>query len=362
MYDKIPASDVGAKIVEWYSCILLSSYEEATLLKNEVTQMLGRMEKSDKMLAYFSLVEYRHNNMLDGENKSVPLSDQFKYIETDVDRYLKYLYYFVSGQFEYNNQRYRTAIRSFRKAERLLEHVDDETETLEFYMYTGVAYYRINQYLFAASYLEEAETGFRRIDFIRKALNCKQILASISSELKEYDRAEKMLKETLAESTYPITTVTILRALGLCMFAQKKYEPAANYFKKALEIKECRESIFGMRCETELSHCLFKLGNHDEALISFRKAKAAATQHYNELEFKIRCQYLEGLFIENDLTKVEQAINELSKAELYFEMCELSEELIEIFEENGDNENVIKYLKYAYQGKLNQTTLGDGQK
>lgn len=200
--NKIPAEEVGAKIVEWYSCIMSSSYEEAKLLKNEVELMLGNMENNDKMLAYYSLVEYRHNNMLDGNNRSVNLKDQYKFVETEVDHYLKYLYYFVSGQYEYNKQRYRTAIKLFRKAERLLEYVNDETEELEFFMYIGFIYYRINQYLFATSYLEQAENGFRRINYIRKSLNCKQVLGAIYSELREYDKAEQILKEALDKSTY----------------------------------------------------------------------------------------------------------------------------------------------------------------
>ncbi|WP_186370783.1 RapH N-terminal domain-containing protein [Shouchella miscanthi] len=57
IHKKIPSSKVGAKIVEWYSCILSSSYTEATLLKHEVEQMLKTMEEDDKILAYFSLVE-----------------------------------------------------------------------------------------------------------------------------------------------------------------------------------------------------------------------------------------------------------------------------------------------------------------
>ncbi|GAF23990.1 response regulator aspartate phosphatase [Bacillus sp. JCM 19047] len=36
IHEKIQSSKVGAKIVEWYSYILSSSYTEATLLKHEV--------------------------------------------------------------------------------------------------------------------------------------------------------------------------------------------------------------------------------------------------------------------------------------------------------------------------------------
>ena len=39
----------------------------------------------------------------------------------------------------------------------------------------------------------------------------------------------------------------------------------------------------------------------------------------------------------------------------------LAEELIEIYEKKGDNENVIKYYKIAYSAKLKPEMIGDGQ-
>ncbi|MFB4211519.1 tetratricopeptide repeat protein [Shouchella sp. JSM 1781072] len=357
---KIPSAKVGAKIVEWYSCILSSSYEEATLLKHEVEQMLKRMEEDDKILAYYSLVAYRHDNMMDGDNRSISLEEELNHVEKDMDQYLKYLYYFVSGQNEYNNQRYRSAVKLFRKAERMLEFVDDKTEEYEFYMYMGIAYYRINQYLLATSYLEQAETGFRRLNFPKKYLNSKQVLGAIYSELKEYDKAEDILNEALQECTFPLYSGIILRTLGLSMFSQKKYDSAVSFFEKSLDLEEYNDSIFGMRSRTELAHTLFKLNKHEEAQKILKGAKASAN-YYNELEFKVRCQFIEGTYVCNDQKMVDNAIQQLNKAGLHFEVCELSEELIEIYEEKGDNKNIIKYFKSAYQGKINQTLLGDDQ-
>ncbi len=102
-----------------------------------------------------------------------------------MDHYLKYLYYFISGQDEFNNQKYRTSIKMFRKAERLLEYVKDETEEADFLGYMGYAYYRINQYLLSLSYLEQAETAFRRLGVINNAVNNKQVIGAIYVELKQ---------------------------------------------------------------------------------------------------------------------------------------------------------------------------------
>ncbi|WP_144558978.1 hypothetical protein [Shouchella miscanthi] len=73
----------------------------------------------------------------------------------------------------------------FRKAERLLEYVKDETEEADFLGYMGYAYYRINQYLLSLSYLEQAETAFRRLGVINNAVNNKQVIGAIYVELKQ---------------------------------------------------------------------------------------------------------------------------------------------------------------------------------
>ncbi|MBG9783117.1 aspartate phosphatase [Shouchella lehensis] len=358
--EKIPSSKVGAKIVEWYSCILSSSYEDATILKHEVTQMLKKMEDDDKILAYYSLVNYRHENMLDGNNKSVSLEDTFQYVETQMDHYLKYLYYFVSGQDEFNNHKYRTAVKMFRKAERLLEYVQDDAEEAEFLGYMGYAYYRINQYLLSLSYLEQAETVFRRLNLTKKAINNKQVMGAIYVELRQYDKGDQILIEALNESTYATTTGIILRALGLSQFSQKNYLSALHYFKRALEIEEHANSIYGMNTLAEMAHAQFKLGDKSNALIHLEKAKASA-QFYNDLECKARCKYMDGLYHAHKISLVDEVLDELLNAELYFEVCELAEELIDIFEKKGDDDSVIKYFKIAYKAKLNQNMIGDGQ-
>ncbi|WP_078390973.1 Rap family tetratricopeptide repeat protein [Shouchella patagoniensis] len=360
MNSTLPSEEVGAKIVEWHSCIIASSYKDAALLKKEVELMLEDMEENDKLLAYYSLIEYRHQTMINGNNGILTNEIQFNFKETSLDHYLKYLYYFVSGQYEFNKKRYRTAVKMFRKAERLLEHVQDDAEEAEFLSYIGYAYYRINQYLFSMSYLEQAETAFRRLNFVKKALNCKQVLGAIYSELENYDKAELCLKEILEESTYPSINGITLRALGLNMFAQSNYESAVKYFKQSLEVKEHKKSYYGMASLADLSHSLFKLNDVAAALEVFKKAKEGALYH-KDSEFISRCKFIEGAYIKKDTSVIDEAINELNSEGLYYEVCELAAEMVEISEEKGDNESALKYSKLAYRGRVNQNLIGDGQ-
>ncbi|WP_139365699.1 aspartate phosphatase [Shouchella patagoniensis] len=360
MQVKIASEEVGSKIVEWYSCIISASYEEAKVIKKEVTQLLRHMEEDDKVLAYYSLVDFRHNLFIDKSNKGHHIVGDLSFIETDVDRYLKYLYYFIGGQYEYTQERYRSAVKMFRKAERLLEYVNDEAEESEFYMYIGVAYYRLNQYLFATSYLEQAETIFNRLNYHERALNCKQVLGAIFSELHQYEKGDNLLTEALEESTYPVTTGIILRALALSKIRQTNYEEAVFFFESALKIKEHREFYNGAKTLTDLSHTLFKLGRYESAKVIFKKAKVNVWC-FNNSEFKARCKYIEGLYLMSDHHLIKEALEDLSRLGMYYEVCELAEEMIEISENAKDVENALGYYRIAYKGKLDQNLIGDDQ-
>lgn len=49
------------------------------------------------------------------------------------------------------------------------------------------------------------------------------------------------------------------------------------------------------------------------------------------------------------------------EAGLFFEVCELAEEMVKLFEDKGDNKSALKYCKMAYQGRLSQNLIGEGQ-
>ncbi|WP_078390746.1 hypothetical protein [Shouchella patagoniensis] len=82
---------------------------------------------------------------------------------------------------------------------------------------------------------------------------------------------------------------------------------------------------------------------------ALKKVKVGLT-FYNDKEFTARCKYIEGLFVHNDWKMVDDAMTELSNYGMYFEVCELAEEMVLICGNSGDNKSANKYYKIAYQG------------
>lgn len=60
----IPAEEVGVQCVDWYRCIVqFQDYEKADALRVKAKKSIQNMQPDDKVIAYYSLVEYRHNLM-----------------------------------------------------------------------------------------------------------------------------------------------------------------------------------------------------------------------------------------------------------------------------------------------------------
>ncbi|UTR07126.1 aspartate phosphatase [Alkalihalobacillus sp. LMS6] len=364
MQVKIPSEAVGAKIVEWYSCLVSRSYDQAMLLRDETKTMIRQMEKNDKILAYFSLVDYRHSMLMNSYDKNTldeELLGEHDEI-TQIDNMLKYFYYFISGQSEYVHERYRSAVKLFERAGRLLEHVNDEAEEAEFYQYTGYVYYRLNQYLIASSYMEKASVIYQRLQYTEPYLNCQIILAAIYQELHNPDKGEVLLKEALekARGKGKLSAV-IIRVLGLNKLSVKDYLSAELYFKEALTYEEHKDALIGAKTSYNLSNALFNQGKKDEALRYFQIAEAEMTYYQNK-EYLARCLATKGLHIKNDYQLVDKAIERLTKLGLDFEIAEVAEDASGYAEKEGNDSLALKYMKVAHRARLYQNAIGEDSK
>lgn len=353
---------VGSKVVEWYSCIVARETEQAVRLKEETNQLVPFMDADDKVLAYYSLVEFRHDLFMENvkKEKNEHLFQELE--EGSMNQTLRFLYYLMSGRNEFYHERYRSAIKSYRKAERLLEHIDDEAEEAEFYLLAGSAYYRLNQYPLAASYMEQALVLFKRLDYFEKVLNCKIILSSIDTELLRFDAAETTLQELLIQSKpYPQTNALVSRIVGLNRLKQGDFQAAERFFRQALSDQKMHADLLvGMKTTFNLANVLFRQGQTEEATVLLKKAEAGA-DYYKNVEYKARCQATKGLYISNDLQDVEEGIALLRERALYFELTEIAEETSYFLEKEGEPTTALKYMKVAFKAQLLQNSLGVDQ-
>lgn len=102
----IPSSDIGVKINKWYELIRRFDSEQAEQLKQEIRTSLDSMEEDQNLLLYFSLMEFRHEVMLDYLKplKEGKLRANFSELSKEIDEHqthvtgmLEYYYHFLEA-------------------------------------------------------------------------------------------------------------------------------------------------------------------------------------------------------------------------------------------------------------------------
>lgn len=353
-------AEVGHKIAEWYSYIIAKELKQAQKMKVEAHEMIDKMEEDDKMIAYYQLVSFRHDLLMARyQDSSTTNTQTLSSIEFQADDYLQFMYYYVSGQHAFLQGKYKSAIRSYKVAEQLLEKVNDPAEKAEFHEKLGISYYRINQYTFATTYIEQALEYFgEHSNYKENEINCEMVLAAIETELTLYESAEIRYIDVLEPShQYPYTHALVLHNMGLNRVTQNKLEEALSFFEKALSIHEHAESIAGLKTKYYWHHIHLRLGRN---LAGFVEMEVELKKH-DLHEFEARCMISRGLYIENSLSLVESGIRELEKNELFFECSEVSEEVSLFYESKGDFCNALKFSKLSNAMNKNQTKLGVDQ-
>ncbi|MED4129616.1 hypothetical protein [Shouchella miscanthi] len=354
---------VGQKIVEWYSCIIAKDLKQAKISKADTDLLINNMEQDDKTLTYYQLVSLRHDLLLLRESpEETTLEMDESLLERIADQtsdYLNFMYYYVWGQTEFYNQRYKSAIRTYKIAERLIEKVKDPAEKAEFYQKLGKSYYQIDQYTFAFSYIEQALEFFEKDEsYLINIITCKQLLAGIYDEIGQHDKAEECYKELLPLSvsddySHALTNYN----LGISAKLKQDFLTAIEYFNKALSIDEFKQSPVSLKAKYHIINLNLRLGKAPHTLEETEKAI-----HTNKaIDLEARLMISRGLYIDQDYSLVTEGLSVLERFELFHECHNMGEEISKHFKEKNDFETALRYFEYSVEMSKRKSVLGDDQ-
>lgn len=125
MKHKIPSEVIASKLNEWCSMIRKNQVTDAEFLKSEIQRELDDMEEDQTVLVYYSLLELRHQMMLNDLKPAttVDISRSLSEIEVNmknnqVDEMINYYFWFFKGMYEFKQKNYNQAITCYKIAEK----------------------------------------------------------------------------------------------------------------------------------------------------------------------------------------------------------------------------------------------------
>lgn len=218
----IPSSAVGQKINEWYRYIRTFSVPDAEVLKAEIQQELKHMQHDSNLLLYYSLMEFRHQLMLDylepleklnieDQPSLSELSRNIDSNQADLKGLLDYYVNFFRGMYEFDKREFISAITYYKQAEKKLSFVADHIERAEFYFKIAEAYYYMKQTYFS--------------------------LINIKNAYEIY----------VEQETYNVRIIQCHFVFGVNLMDERNFEQAARHFKLALNIPSGTKSPAGRK-------------------------------------------------------------------------------------------------------------------
>ncbi|AIC96104.1 response regulator aspartate phosphatase [Shouchella lehensis] len=344
---------VGQKIVDWYSCIKTNDVKQAKLLKPEVDVLVANMNPDDKMLAYYQLVSLQYDLLIlkvsPEEAKTKLDVNVLEGIANQADDYLKFMYYYVCGRAEFYHKRYKSAIRTYKIAERLIEEVKDPVEKAEFYQKLGISYYQIDQYTFAYTYLELALEFFEKNSSYKiNVFMCKQILASIFNELHQQAKAQEMYDDLLTVTKpFPYDQAVTNYNIGINRIWRGNFKEAIAYFKQALENPEFQKSAIFIKAHYHIINLEIRLGEKPKGLAWLEEE--AKLKNAKDIEGKL--MVTRGLYVDEENSLIMQGLELLESSQCFYEAYEMSSEVSKYYKRSRDLKRTAYFTKYAHDMK-----------
>lgn len=365
MKKKIPSEIIIAKLNNWYTLIRKNLVNEAKMMKAELDHEIREMEKNEKVMLYYSLLNFRYQIMLSylkphsavGMNPFlVAIEKKKEQIEDNqLDDLIEYYFWFFKGMYEFKRKDFVAAIIYYKIAEKKVAAVNDEVEKAEFYYRLAEIYYHINQHYLSMNYASLALETFKAHEtLLEKKIFCEFIIAGNLVETSQYKEALSNLLNAL-EDAKEIKNNHLKASsyfnLGNCYFYLKEFSKAFEQMKEALVIFEHENSSYIPKVLFNLMYVCLKQKKYEEANAFYRRGINSARTLKDE-EYIARLHILKGIFLDKGYhILIENAFDYLESKKLYAAVEELALEAAHYFKQMKRLDEARIYYKKSIQAR-----------
>ncbi|EOO24713.1 hypothetical protein ICM_06470 [Bacillus cereus BAG1X2-3] len=323
---------------EWYQEIRARHVDAAQLLKQEIENKIHDIEENQTILLYYSLLDFRHQYLIDSLSISKDSFKQSDAYKTPTDDFLSYYYHFFKAIHSNVTGNHSLAKIHYDKAEYLLETIPDEIEHAEFHYELAIFYCHTHKSILCINHVMKAKDIFsKHPGYELKVAFCNNLYGLACTHLKEWELAEEHFisaMDTFQKENLEYNILIVRHNLGFMYATQNLSEVALRYLS---EVNQKLPSDYKAVFIEAREH--YKLGEHQIAQELIKKGLQLSTQLGIEgyiHHFKI----LEKMNLNSCATDIEKTILEgisyFEREELYEYINEYTEKLaVQFYKENN---------------------------
>lgn len=370
MKHKIPSEVIASKLNEWCSMIRKNQVTDAEFLKSEIQRELDDMEEDQTVLVYYSLLELRHQMMLNDLKPAttVDISRSLSEIEVNmknnqVDEMINYYFWFFKGMYEFKQKNYNQAITCYKIAEKKLAYVKSEEEKAEFHYKLSEIYYHLRQNYLSMNYASLALETFKAYETLKeKAIYCYFIIAGNQVDSMRYEEALENLTKALEEAKQTKNNLLIASALfnlGNCHFYLNEFSEALKHIEKSLFIFKNNNSPYIPKALFQMMYVCLKQEKKNDALKLYEQGIEFAKK-FNDQEHEAQLGILKGLYLDGfNRELIESGFDYLASKGLYIDLEELALDGASYYNKIGKLQEATELYQKGIQANIH-IKRGDG--
>ncbi|MBY4602778.1 MULTISPECIES: tetratricopeptide repeat protein [Bacillus] len=360
MTSVISSSSVGEKINEWYMYIRRFSIPDAEYLRREIKQELDQMGEDQDLHLYYSLMEFRHNLMLEYleplEKMRIEEQPRLSDLLLEIDKkqarltgLLEYYFNFFRGMYELERREYVLAIQFFKKAESKLIFVKDKIDKAEFFFKMSEVYYYMKQTYVSMDYARQAfEIYSEQTTYDIRMIQCQSLFGANFLDLKQYEKAIAHFQKaySLAEAEQqPQLMGRTLYNIALCKQNQNSFESAIEYVKKSIQVFERSKMLPSLpQAFFLITQIYFKLGKMDNACEYHIKGKEYSTAA-GDTVYLTEFEFLESLYLSGpDEDRIEKCFVFLESKMMYADIEDFALDVAKYYHQQEDYKKASNYF------------------
>lgn len=329
----IPYDWVATKMNHWYAAMKNNRPDVAEEMKEEVKREIAMMEENQDVLVYFSLLEFRHELMLDYLYPDVERNINKRCEElkaalgnSNLNGMLEYYYHFFMGMFYFRQKEYTHSLMFYKRAEQEIESLESEETEIEkadFYFKMAELHYHMKQTYMSMHYASLAYRIFRNYPtYGVQRVHCQFV---ISGNWLDNMRSEDALKNAFQalEEAKELNINYLIGSshfnIGICYNQLEELNEADKHFQESVRFYKQESHSYEPKALFNLSLIKARKNELETAIHLYKEGKSLAEHHQN-LEIIKKLKMVKGLYLSYNLSLVKETFEFFEEKKLYPDM------------------------------------------